>query len=176
VDRAVLLAILIHEITRTRSVIGRWHKQWSAAFAYNEWVKLKLAPGLSIRKSPISGKGCFAIKPFPRRKKIAEYTGERISDLEARKRARGRRHLRICDIDGRFSLDGARGGNGTHYINHSCDPNAYMKTLHGHVLFFARRDIKAGEEITVDYEETLLPDSRRCHCGAGNCRGTINRL
>jgi uncharacterized protein len=139
-------------------------------------VKLKLAPGLSIRKSPISGKGCFATKTFPRRKKIAEYTGERISDLEARKRARGRRHLRICDIDGRFSLDGARGGNGTHYINHSCDPNAYMKTLCGHVLFFARRDIKAGEEITVDYEETLLPDSRRCHCGATSCRGTINRI
>src|SRR2546427_3449199 len=132
-------------------------------------MKLELAAGLSIRKSPINGRGCFATRPFARRKKIAEYTGERISDLEARKRARGRRHLRICDVDGRFSLDGARGGNGTHYINHSCDPNAYMKTLHGHVLFFARRNIKPGEEITVDYEQTLLPDSRRCHCVAETC-------
>ena len=139
-------------------------------------MKLKLAPGLSIRKSPINGRGCFATKPFTHRKKIAEYTGERISDLEAQKRARGRRHLRICDIDGRFSLDGARGGNGTHYINHSCDPNAFMQTLYGHVLFFARRDIASGEEITIDYEETLLPDSRRCQCGAKNCRGTINRI
>ena len=139
-------------------------------------MKLKLAAGLSIRKSPINGRGCFATRPFARRKRIAEYTGEWNSDLEARKRARGRRHLRICDIDGRFSLDGARGGNGTHYINHSCDPNAYMKTLHGHVLFFALRDIVAGEEITIDYEETLLPDSRRCRCGAKNCRGTINKL
>ena len=139
-------------------------------------MKLELALGLAIRKSPINGKGCFATKLFARRKKIAEYTGERISDFEAMKRARGRRHLRICDVDGRFSLDGARGGNGTHYINHSCDPNAYMKTLHGHVLFFARRDIKAGEEITIDYEQTLLPNSRRCHCGAQNCRGTINKI
>jgi len=137
---------------------------------------MKLAPGLTIKESSINGKGCFAVKMFQRHQKIAEYTGELISDLEARKRARGRRHLRICDIDGRYSLDGARGGNGTHYINHSCNPNAYMKTLYGHVLFFARRDIKAGEEITVDYEETLLPDSRRCHCGAENCRGTINRI
>ena len=137
---------------------------------------MKLAPGLSIEKSRISGKGCFATIPFSRARKIAEYTGERISDLEARRRARGRRHLRICDIDGRWSIDGARGGNGTHYINHSCEPNAYMKTLSGHVLFFALRDIKAGEEITIDYEETLLPDSRRCHCGAKNCRGTINKL
>lgn len=139
-------------------------------------MKLKLAPGLAIKKSPISGKGCFATKTFEQRKKIAEYTGERISDFEAMKRARGRRHLRICDIDGRFSLDGARGGNGTHYINHSCDPNAFMKTLQRHVLFFARQEIEAGEEITIDYEQTLLPNSRRCHCGAKNCRGTINKI
>ena len=105
--------------------------------SYNVFrMKLKLAPGLSIRTSKINGKGCFATKLFQRRKKIAEYTGERISDLEAQRRA-GRAKLRICDIDGRWSLDGSRGGNGTHYINHSCSPNAYMKTLYGHMLFFA---------------------------------------
>ncbi len=136
---------------------------------------MKLAPGLAIRKSPINGKGCFATVPFKSRQKIAEYTGERISDLEAQKRARRRRILRICDIDGRFSLDGARGGNGTHYINHSCQPNAYMRTVCGHVLFFALRDIAPGEEITIDYEQTLHPDSKRCACGAPQCRGTINK-
>ena len=137
---------------------------------------MKLAAGLSIKKSPINGRGCFATKYFQRGKKIAEYTGERISDWEAMRRARGRRHLRICDVDGKWSLDGAVGGNGTHYINHSCDPNAYMKILYRHVLFFALRDINAGEEITIDYEQTLLPDSRRCHCGSRNCRGTINKI
>jgi uncharacterized protein len=136
---------------------------------------MRLAPGLTIKRSPINGKGCFAANMFRRGKKIAEYTGERISDLEARKRARHRRILRICDIDGRISLDGARGGNGTHYINHSCAPNAYMKAVYGHVLFFALRDINPGEEITIDYEQTLHPDSKRCRCGAESCRGTINR-
>ena len=136
---------------------------------------MKLAPGLAIRKSRINGKGCFATIDFKRGRKIAEYTGERITDLEARKRARKRRFLRICDIDGRFSLDGSYGGNGTHYINHCCEPNAYMKTLYGHVLFFALRNIRPGEEITIDYEQTLLPDSKRCLCGAKNCRGTINK-
>ena len=136
---------------------------------------MKLAHGLAVRKSAINGQGCFAIIPFKRRRKIAEYTGERISDLEAQKRARNRRVLRICDIDGRFSLDGARGGNGTHYINHSCQPNAFMRTLYGHVLFFALRDIQPGEEITIDYEQTLHPDSKRCVCGAPNCRGKINK-
>ena len=136
---------------------------------------MKLAHGLAIRKSAINGKGCFATIPFKRRRKIAEYTGERISDLEARRRARNRQVLRICDIDGRFSLDGARGGNGTHYINHSCQPNAFMRTLYGHVLFFALRDIRPGEEITIDYEQTLHPDSKRCLCGAPSCRGKINK-
>ena len=136
---------------------------------------MKLAHGLAVRKSSINGKGCFAAVPFKRRQKIAEYTGERISDLEARTRARQRRILRICDIDGRVSLDGARGGNGTHYINHSCQPNAYMRTLYGHVLFFALRNIESGEEITIDYEQTLHSDSKRCGCGAPNCRGKINK-
>jgi uncharacterized protein len=139
-------------------------------------MKVKLAPGLSIRKSPINGSGCFAIIPFRRGRKIAAYTGERISDLEAQKRARRRRILRICDIDGRWSIDGSRGGNGTHYINHSCEPNAFMKTIYGHVLFFALRDIQPGEEITIDYEITLHPDSKKCKCGAESCRGTINRV
>ena len=144
--------------------------------AYNAFrMNLKLAPGLSIRKSTINGKGCFATIRFQRGRKIAEYTGERIPDVEARRRA-GRAKLRICDIDGQWSLDGSRGGNGTHYINHSCAPNAYMQTLYGHVLFFALRDIQPGEEITIDYEDTLHPDSKRCSCGVANCRGTINRV
>ncbi len=135
---------------------------------------LKLAPGLSIQPSPINGKGCFATIQFSSRKKIAEYTGERITNTEARRRAH-RRLLRICGIDERWSLDGSRGGNGTHYINHSCEPNAFMASVRGHILFFALRDIHPGEEITVDYGFTLHPDSKKCFCGAGTCRGRINK-
>jgi SET domain-containing protein len=138
-------------------------------------MKLKLAPGLSIRESRINGKGCFATQHFPRGKKIAEYTGERISTVEAMRRSR-RRILRICAIDSRWSLDGSRGGNGTHYINHSCAPNCFMKILYGHIQFYALRDILPGEEITIDYEMTLHSDKKRCYCGAPLCRGTINRL
>jgi SET domain-containing protein len=137
-------------------------------------MKLRLAPGLTIRRSPIQGKGCFATIDFTGGRKIAEYTGERISNSEANRRA-NRRRLRICAIDNRWSLDGSRGGNGTHYINHSCEPNAFMKILYGHVLFLALRDIKAGEEITIDYQSTLHSDKKRCICGAPSCRGTINK-
>lgn len=138
-------------------------------------MRLTLARGLSIKKSAIEGSGCFSTAHFAGRRKIAEYTGEKITNAEANRRA-GRRRLRICAIDNRWSLDGSRGGNGTHYINHSCEPNAYMKILHGHILFMALRDIQPGEEITIDYERTLHSDKKRCYCGAKNCRGTINRL
>jgi SET domain-containing protein len=137
---------------------------------------MRLAHGLTISKSPINGQGCFATIFFPRRKKIADYAGERISTAEAKSRAARRRVLRICAIDHRWSLDGSRGGNGTHYINHSCAPNCFMKILRGHVQFYALRDIHPGEEITLDYIMTLHSDEKRCRCQAANCRGTINRL
>jgi uncharacterized protein len=139
---------------------------------------MPLAPGLAVRPSLIDGKGCFATRCFPRGRKIAEYTGERISRREVARRLRTRRQriLRICALDSYWSLDGARGGNGTHYINHSCQPNAYMRTTRGRLIFMALRDIHPGEEITVDYIATLHPDTKRCHCQAANCRGTINKI
>ncbi|HZW53261.1 MAG TPA: SET domain-containing protein-lysine N-methyltransferase [Candidatus Elarobacter sp.] len=135
---------------------------------------MKLAPGLSVKSSRIHGKGCFATVPFARRKKIAEYTGERITNAEAERRG-SRRVLRISGLDERWSIDGSRGGNGTHYMNHSCRPNAFMQTIRGHLVVLALRDIRPGEEITVDYVDTLHPDSKRCTCNAPGCRGTINK-
>ncbi|MBV8299566.1 MAG: SET domain-containing protein-lysine N-methyltransferase [Candidatus Eremiobacteraeota bacterium] len=139
-------------------------------------MKSTLAPGLAVRKSAIHGRGCFATIPFARRKKIAEYTGERITNAEAERRGTPRRILRISGLDDRWSLDGSRGGNGTHYINHSCRPNAFMQTIGGKLLVLALRDIEPGEEITVDYVATYHSDKKRCTCGVPGCRGTINKL
>lgn len=136
---------------------------------------MSLAPGLAVRQSRIDGRGCFATRFFPKGRKIAEYTGELITEAEAVARARRRRILRICAINNRWSIDGSLGGNGTHYINHSCEPNSYMRNTHGHILFFALRDIQPGEEITVDYVHTYHSDKKRCYCGAPTCRGTINK-
>jgi uncharacterized protein len=135
---------------------------------------MRLAPGLTVKTSRIHGKGCFATIPFARRKKIAEYTGERITNAEAERRGH-RRVLRISGLDDRWSIDGSRGGNGTHYINHSCDPTAFMQTVRGHLLILALRDIRPGEEITIDYVSTLHSDRKRCTCRAPNCRGRINK-
>ena len=56
-------------------------------------------------------------------------------------------------------------------INHSCDPNAWLEGMN----LVARRVIKAGEEITIDYA-TFYNERMGdfvCHCGATDCRGII---
>ena len=135
---------------------------------------VETAPGIRVGKSKIDGRGCFAARRFRKWEKIAELEGERVSRVEAARRMRGKRRLHICAIDSYWGIDGSRGGNGSQFINHSCRPNSFVRITHGHVIFFALRDIEPGEEITLDYVESYHPDDYRCRCGVENCRGTIN--
>jgi SET domain-containing protein len=59
------------------------------------------------------------------------------------------------------------------FINHSCDPNCEIDEIKGRIWIFALRDIKAGEELTYDYNLYDGDDDAPCHCGAANCRGTL---
>ena len=55
--------------------------------------------------------------------------------------------------------------------NHSCNPNTAYVGLNLVTL----RDVRAGEELTIDYETFGNPDAAEfdCSCGAKNCRGRI---
>jgi SET domain-containing protein len=46
----------------------------------------------------------------------------------------------------------------------------------GQVVFFAKRDIFACEEITYDYKFNYdeADDKIPCFCGSSECRGTLN--
>ncbi|HEV2763422.1 MAG TPA: SET domain-containing protein, partial [Pyrinomonadaceae bacterium] len=112
-------------------------------------MKQELAPGITVGRSRIDGRGCFAAAFFPKGRKIGEMSGERVSRVEAARRMRGRARLHICATDSYWGVDGSRGGNGLQFVNHSCEPNSYIKIVYGHVLFFALRDIRPGEEITA---------------------------
>jgi SET domain-containing protein len=50
------------------------------------------------------------------------------------------------------------------------------RIVNGRIFYYSRRDIRKGEELTVDYH--FAPDVERvpCACGSPNCRGTINLL
>lgn len=58
------------------------------------------------------------------------------------------------------------------YLNHSCDPNS---GINGRVTMMAIRNIKEGEEITVDYSTIEGDDlwEMKCTCGEKNCRKII---
>jgi hypothetical protein len=61
------------------------------------------------------------------------------------------------------------------HINHSCDPNTYVKTINGERMVLARRNIAKEEEITYDYCINGDGDTVwYCHCGASRCRHQIH--
>lgn len=128
---------------------------------------------LRVGRSKIHRWGVFAAERIPPNRKVIEYTGERISRREAKRRSERDLHY-LFTLDAYWTIDGAVGGSGAEFINHSCDPNLRSCILKGHILYMSRRWIEPGEELTVDYR--FAPDVERvpCHCGATNCRGTIN--
>jgi SET domain-containing protein len=71
-------------------------------------------------------------------------------------------------------VDGSVGGSGAEYINHCCDPNLWAWIFKGHILYMSRREIRKGDELTIDYNFSKDVEIVRCRCGAKNCRGTIN--
>ena len=129
-----------------------------------------MSGGLTVKKSNIYGKGCFALTHFPARKKIKLYEGELIKgSRKIQARIRRQDAIKVIQIGDDAAIDGAVGGNETAYINHSCDPNAFMRVMPGEkVAIFARREIRPGDELTINYRDPNHPAV--CKCGAANCR------
>ena len=127
---------------------------------------------LLVRPSGITGKGLFTPRPIPARAKIGEFEGERVGLRESRRRARGRRIVAIVELE-RHALDATRVARGFRFINHSCDPNTFMRCTPARAEFYARRDIAAGEELTVDYMDSHHDGRLACRCGTARCRGYI---
>ena len=134
---------------------------------------------LQIRRSRIERLGVFAREAIPARKRVIQYTGERISQREAMRRTvrmflagkAGRVYL--VRLNRRSSLDGSVGGSGAEFINHSCNPNLVWRYVRNHLLFFSRRNIRVGEELTGRYRYPVKLRRVPCRCGARRCRGTL---
>jgi SET domain-containing protein len=130
---------------------------------------------MRVERSKIHRWGVYAGEDIPANRKVIEYTGERISRRETKVRA-ARPLNYIFTLDSYWSLDGSVGGSGAEYINHSCEPNIESRMLRGHIIYFSKRPIKKGEELTVDYHFSADEELVKCRCGAQNCRGSINLL
>src|SRR5579883_2847835 len=131
---------------------------------------------MTLAKSKIHRWGVYADEPIPANRKVIEYTGERISRRETKRRAETNEFIYLFTLDNYWTIDGSVGGSGAEYINHSCDPNLASRILKGHILYYSVRPIKRGEELTVDYRFDKNVEKVICKCGSAKCRGTINLL
>jgi len=128
---------------------------------------------VSVQPSRIDGQGAFAGEAIPARRKIGEIRGEAISVREARQRAKGVARIMIVELSDTRAIDASRSTDPLRFTNHSCQPNAVLRIRQGRVEFYAMRDVKPGEELTVNYGETHHEGKLRCRCGAPGCVGRI---
>lgn len=124
---------------------------------------------VEVGPSSIEGLGVFAGRRFR--------AGDRIRQINVIREVTSDRPLRP-DLDERAEhCDYPNGkvvliGPPDRYLNHSCDPNAYVLYEEDSCFIVARRDINTGEEITCDYSLNVTGgDTWPCHCSAARCRG-----
>jgi len=137
-------------------------------------------------RSAIHGWGVFTDINITEGEMIIEYRGELIGNAMAEKREKEYEAAKIGSdymfrIDEYTVCDASKHGNLARYINASCGPNCYPKIiiLDGakRVVVYAKRDIKAGEELCYDYKFDLEYDPEKripCVCRSPECRGFMN--
>jgi len=119
---------------------------------------------LKVKRSS-AGLGLFTLSDIEKDDLVIEYTGEKISSDEADQR--GGKYL--FTLTKKWVLDGKGRENTARYINHSCRPNCEAEVDEDKlkVFVYARRNIKAGEELTYDYGKEYWDDHIKpygCKC------------
>jgi GNAT superfamily N-acetyltransferase len=136
------------------------------------WTDPRVRAGASTSE----GSGLYAAAPIRAGETVFVWGGgSTISDAELRAIAASGRRYSSAAIDENthifWSAEDPDAG-GPPGANHSCDSNLWMLDER---TFCARRDIAAGEELTLDYALfTVAPEWRmHCHCRSTLCRGVV---
>lgn len=105
-------------------------------------------PLCCVADSPIHGRGLFARRDIPKGTLIGHYDGRQTRDDGM--------HVLWVEAGEEGSEDwiGIDGRNELRFLNHASDPSGEMDGLD----LYARRDIHAGEEITIHYGEEWEED------------------
>ncbi|XP_057850333.2 uncharacterized protein LOC131060909 isoform X1 [Cryptomeria japonica] len=157
-----------------------------------EYLRFKQEQGwkrLVVYKSGIHALGLYTAQNILKGEMVVEYIGEIIGLHVADKReiayhSRGKMQYEgacyFFRIDKENIIDATRKGGIARFVNHSCSPNCAAKVIsvrtQKKVVFFAERDINAGEEITYDYHFNHEDDGMKipCFCNSRNCRRYLN--
>jgi uncharacterized protein len=126
-----------------------------------------------IRPSRIDGLGLFALTAIPQRRKLGELTGEVVTAAEGDRRASRTQRIAIVELRSGIAIDATGSDCLFKYVNHSCDPNTYIRCTNTRVEFYSLRIIRADEELTANYGVTQHAGLLRCACRSSNCRGYL---
>ena len=125
-----------------------------------------------VKESGIHGVGVFAARDFAAGETVLVMDDSRVVDEEHPLRPELGEYDYQCDYlaGGKVILQGYP----ERHVNSCCDPNTYARRRGGESLIIARRDIRAGEEITGDY----IIDCHdgivwNCNCGSPRCRRVV---
>ena len=108
-----------------------------------------------IVKKSSAGLGLFADQDLKKEEFLIEYHGEKLTHEESNERG-GKYLFTLNDL---WVIDGSARSNIARYFNHACTPNVEAVIEDdAHIMFYALRDIKKGEELTFDYGEEYFDD------------------
>ncbi|ESO93732.1 hypothetical protein LOTGIDRAFT_209271 [Lottia gigantea] len=137
---------------------------------------------VGVYRSFIHGRGLYCKRNIDAGEMVIEYAGEVIRATLTDKREKyydskgiGCYMFRIDDFD---VVDATMHGSAARFINHSCEPNCYSKVItvdnRKHIVIFASRQIKKGEELTYDYKFPIEDVKITCSCSSKRCRRYLN--
>ena len=127
-------------------------------------------PRIVRRRSKLHGWGVFALEPINKNTRIIDYAGELIDAKESLKRETKylkRGEIWCFTVNRRWVRDAHVGGNNARFINHACKPNCYSQIVGKTIWIRAGKNIKAGEELTYDYNtegDKTIPCRCRPNC------------
>ena len=114
-----------------------------------------------VRRSPVHGKGVFALRRIAGGERLLEYKGEATTWREAVRRHQRHGvdgHTFFFGLSNGYVIDGSCGGNSARWLNHACATNCEAVEDAGRVFIEAVRDIEAGDELFIASTSWRLPD------------------
>lgn len=126
-----------------------------------------------VRKSRIHGRGVFAARHIRPGEVILRIDDSRVVTDDAPLDPHKGEFQHHCDYLAQGNVVLMR--EPERYINHCCDPNAYVQWIGGERYVVARWDIEKDKEITYDYCIDGFGDTVwQCSCASSQCRKTIH--
>ena len=116
-----------------------------------------------VKNSSVHGKGLFVNGNISEDEIIMVIKGDVINGIECERREENENNVYIFWNGDDIFID-VSSTDKIKYINHDCNPNCYVDENDASSLFLvASRNIKAGEELTMDYGYEETYDSCNCY-------------